>query len=109
VEDLTPFEFEFDLDIRPTLRSLAIPTLLLYGDSDRWVPIEESIEIWRSSFGSSDVLHVRRLPGTRHSPTLAADPKDLDEKGPISSDYERVLVDWLRTVAMETEPTPLRP
>ena len=93
--------FEWDLDISPTLSQLRIPVLLIYGDTDRWVPIEPSIEVWCTALDRGHVrLNVSRLPGCGHFPTLAADPADLDEAGPISPAYEQFLTDWLRAVAL---------
>ncbi len=94
-EERGHYSFEFDFDIRPTLRRLRLPTLLIYGQTDRWVPIDESIATWQNSYGSPESLTVEQLPGAGHFPTLAIDPQDLDEKGPLSPDYERVLAGWL--------------
>jgi uncharacterized protein len=92
--------FEWDLDISSTLSQLQVPVLLVYGQTDRWVPIDSSIEVWRTALDRGHVrLSVSRLPGCGHFPTLAADPADLDEAGPISPVYEQMLADWLRTVA----------
>jgi alpha-beta hydrolase superfamily lysophospholipase len=92
--------FEVDLDISPTLSELEIPVLLVYGETDRWVPIDSSIEVWRTALDRRDAqLSVCRLPGSAHFPTLAADPADLDEAGPVSPAYERALAAWLRIVA----------
>jgi len=89
--------FGWDLDISPTLSQLRIPVLLIYGETDRWVPIEPSIEIWRTALDRGPArLSVSRLPGCGHFPTFATDPADLDEAGPISPAYERLLADWLR-------------
>jgi pimeloyl-ACP methyl ester carboxylesterase len=75
--------------------------LLIYGETDRCVPIEPSIETWRTALGRGPArLSVSRLPGCGHFPTLAPDPADYDETGPISPAYEQLLADWLRTAAM---------
>ncbi len=94
--ELGGLDFEFDLDIRPTLRGLTIPALLIYGQTDRWVPIEQSIAVWRGAYGAPDRLTVERIPAVGHLPTVPYDPHDLDEKGPVSSGYEHVLLRWLR-------------
>lgn len=76
--------FEWDLDITLTLRQLRIPVLLLYGETDRWVPVEPSIAAWRAALTQASApLKVTRLPGCGHFPTLPADPADLDETGPV--------------------------
>ena len=93
--------FEWDLDISPTLCQLQIPVLLIYGETDRWVPIEPSIQAWATALDRGPArLSVSRLPGCGHFPTLASDPADHDEAGPISPAYEQLLTDWLRTVAL---------
>jgi len=91
--------FEWDLDISSALSQLRIPVLLVYGEADRWVPIETSIEVWRTALDRKHArLSLSRLPGCGHFPTLAADSADLDEAGPISPVYEQVIADWLRTL-----------
>ena len=93
--------FEWDVDISPTLSQLRISVLLIYGETDRWVPVEPSIQAWRTALNSAHArLSVSRLPGCGHFPTLATDPADHDEAGPISPAYEQLLADWLRTVAL---------
>jgi len=93
--------FEWDLDISPTLSKLRIPVLLIYGETDRWIPIVPSIEAWRTAVDPGHVrLSVSRLPGCGHFPTLAADPADPDEAGPTSPAYEQLLADWLRAAAL---------
>jgi hypothetical protein len=96
--------FEEDLDISPTLSELRIPVLLVYGETDRWVPIDSSIGVWRTALDQRHArLSVSRLPGSGHFPTLPADPADLDEAGPVSPLYERALTDWLCTVTSPKE------
>jgi pimeloyl-ACP methyl ester carboxylesterase len=93
--------FEWDLDISLTLSQLRIPVLLVYGDTDRWIPIEPSIQAWRTALRRGQArLSVSRLPGCGHFPTLPADPADHHETGPISPAYEQLLADWLRTAAL---------
>ncbi len=93
--------FEVDLDISATLSELRIPVLLVYGQTDRWVPIDPSIQARRTALDCGHArLSVCQLPGSGHFPTLAANPADLDEAGPISPHYERAMTDWLATVGL---------
>jgi hypothetical protein len=87
---------EMDYDIGPMLERLAIPTLLIHGEHDRWTPIEASLAAWRERFGSRhpDLLTMVRVPGTGHFPT-AARGAEGEEAAPISAAYELVLRDWL--------------
>jgi uncharacterized protein len=87
---------EMGLDIRPALRSLTLPVLLFFGEHDRWIPVAESADVWRSALGADADLTVISLPGTGHAATFATDPSDWLENGPVSPDYERVLLTWLR-------------
>jgi pimeloyl-ACP methyl ester carboxylesterase len=87
---------EMEFDIRPALRALAFPVLLFFGEHDRWIPVAESADVWRSALGAAADLTVVSLPGTGHAATFAPDPDDWLEHGPVSPDYERRLVTWLR-------------
>ena len=87
---------EMELDIRPALRRLDLPVLLFFGEHDRWIPVAESADVWRTELGPDADLTVVSLPGTGHAATFAADPSDWLEHGPVSPDYERALLAWLR-------------
>jgi pimeloyl-ACP methyl ester carboxylesterase len=87
---------EMQFDIRPALRALNLPVLLFFGEHDRWIPVAESADVWRSTLGASADLTVVSLPGTGHAATFATDPSDWLEHGPVSPDYERALLAWLR-------------
>lgn len=88
---------EMQFDIRPALRSLNLPVLLFFGEHDRWIPVAESADVWRSALGTDADLTVISLPGTGHAATFATDPSDWLEHGPVSADYERALLAWLRS------------
>jgi pimeloyl-ACP methyl ester carboxylesterase len=87
---------EMEFDIRPALHKLDLPVLLFFGEHDRWIPVAESADVWRAALGSEADLTVVSLPGTGHAATFATDPSDWLEHGPVSPDYERALVTWLR-------------
>ena len=85
---------QVDLDVAPTAAQLRIPVLITHGEDDRWVPVAESVEIWRRAYRGPR-LDVARLPGTGHSPTHPVDPDDLEERGPISAAYERAILGFV--------------
>jgi len=85
---------QVDLDVAPVATQLRAPVLITHGEDDRWVPIAESVEIWRRAYRGPK-LDVVRLPGTGHSPTHPQDPDDLEERGPISAEYERALLGFV--------------
>jgi hypothetical protein len=68
--------------------------LLVYGD-DEAVPVEPSVEVWRSSAAHSGArLDVVRLPRSGHVPTIGG-AEAIDAVDP---EYERALVSWLDDV-----------
>jgi pimeloyl-ACP methyl ester carboxylesterase len=87
---------EMEFDIRPALRRLNLPVQLFFGEHDRWIPVAESADVWRSELGANADLTVVSLPGTGHAAMFATDPSDWFEDGPVSPDYERALLSWLR-------------
>ena len=97
VEDIEhPDPFEIDLDARAVFARLRVPTLAIYGAWDRWVPVDRSVDAWRTAFAARpNLLHVARIPGVGHMMTTPIDRADLDEKGPISDIYAEVMTGWL--------------
>jgi len=83
-----------DFDPEPVFAAVRIPVLLLYGETDEWIPIDESIATWQRVLrrSGSALVTIVRIPGTAHHPTLGG---RLDETA-IAPEYSRVLVDWLR-------------
>jgi uncharacterized protein len=76
---------EMDFDPRPIFARVRVPTLLFYGETDSWTPVEGSVEAWRAARGSEVDIVV--VPGAEHDLTLP--------DGILASEYERTLVDWL--------------
>ena len=85
-----------DLDIAPTLRQIQVPVLLVFGEDDRWVPIGDTLEVWRRALPDREAMDVVTIPGAGHSMTVAEDPDDWMEAGPLAPGYERELLAWLR-------------
>jgi pimeloyl-ACP methyl ester carboxylesterase len=93
-----------DVDLADAIAEIDVPVLVTHGEDDRWVPIDESVEICRRAYRGAR-LEIARLPRTGHLPTLAEDPSDLEERGPISAEYERALLAFL---AREVSPPSAR-
>jgi pimeloyl-ACP methyl ester carboxylesterase len=72
---------EMDFEPEPVFARVRVPTLLVYGEDDAWMPVEESVRAWRRARG--DEVDVVRLPGVGHAPYG-------------SREYEEALLDWLR-------------
>lgn len=81
----------------PYMARLTAPALLFFGESDRWVPVDDSIERWTRALtlDHNPDWAIVRLPASGHAPTV--EPLDPDtEEGPPSPLYERVMLAWLQ-------------
>lgn len=61
-----------DFDLEPTFASLSCPVLALYGETDEWVPIQDSIAAWTRA-GQAARNHditVVEPPGCDHLPRI---------------------------------------
>ena len=85
---------EMDYDPLAVLARVDVPILFLFAETDKWVPIAESISNVRAATSSLPDVTIRRIPGTDH--LMETGPPG--SRGPISEAYERALVAWLRRV-----------
>lgn len=81
---------DMDLDPAPHISRIRCPVLVFYG-ADEWVPVQESIRIWRATFADTTRLTVHELAGTGHHPTLSG----RRELAGISPEYSAKLTSWL--------------
>ena len=72
---------EMDFEPEPVFARVRVPTLLVYGEDDDWMPVGESIDAWRRARGNE--VDIVRLPGVGHAPYG-------------SPEYEEALLGWLR-------------
>jgi hypothetical protein len=79
---------ELDFDPAPVFARVRVPTLLVYGDEDEWIPVDESLAAWREARG--DEIDIVIVLGTGHEPAHGED---------VSSEYEESLETWLRATA----------
>lgn len=88
---------DMDFDPRPVLARLTCPVLAFYGETDEWMPIEESIAAWHDAqeHGSLADLTVVRLRGTDHLPTQGGRP----DAAAISNHYSETLTHWMSSVS----------
>lgn len=73
------------------LRKVRVPMAFFFGESDRWVPIDESTERIQEATRSNPRVTIRRIPGTDHLMGTGTP----DSGGPVSREYVRGLVEWL--------------
>lgn len=84
---------DMDFDPVAAISQIHCPVLAFYGE-DEWVPVAESIGIWRSRFPEAARLTIQQLPGTEHYPTL----RGGRTVAAISPDYTATLTSWLTAV-----------
>lgn len=81
---------DMDYDPQPVIARVTCPTLLFYGESDEWIPAEDSIAGWRRAAATDD-LTVRRLADCTHLPTYGG----ADALASVSRHYTDTLLDWM--------------
>ena len=68
----------------PVFAATDVPTLLVYGPEDDWIPVRASIDTWRRARRSG--IELALVPGTRHAPVV---------DGKIAPLYNHALLAWL--------------
>jgi hypothetical protein len=76
-----------DFDPEPWIAGVDVPTLLLYGTADLWLPVEESVAIWRRHHPGIEVAYA---DGASH---------DLTRHGEPARETEERLLAWLAELA----------
>jgi pimeloyl-ACP methyl ester carboxylesterase len=101
----TSWDNETQFDTWSVFSRITVPLLLLYGENDPWIPVEESIAIWRDALlqaGNGDV-EIHRVPRTGHSMVVDEpayiDNADMSERV-FSPVYTRLIQDFARRVAV---------
>jgi uncharacterized protein len=84
---------DMDFEPEPVFAQVRCPVLAFYGETDEWMPIDESVAAWgRAGRASANTeITVVRLAGCDHVPTLD-ERQDIDG---ISPQYTETLVTWL--------------
>lgn len=86
------------------LRSLGesrVPTLLIFGQEDMWIPVGETIEKLHASGSEKAQRTVRVIAGASHEMMLSVDPKDamnpalFETFAPNAPEYFALLSAWL--------------
>jgi alpha-beta hydrolase superfamily lysophospholipase len=73
----------------PVFAATDVPTLLVYGPEDDWIPVRSSIDTWRRARRSG--IELALVPGAKHTPVV---------DGKIAPLYNHALLAWLlRTVS----------
>ncbi|MGA8762695.1 MAG: dienelactone hydrolase family protein [Candidatus Sulfotelmatobacter sp.] len=93
-----------DDDPVTAVRKIKAPVLFLYGGSDPWVPVAQSLEQLRILANDHPKIAYAVVPDVGHEmmfrakDTMEFDAKSLSEAYPQSPEYFMVLGSWLSRV-----------
>ena len=92
-EDVTKDKWwhEFDYDPLPVWKQVQQPTLFLFAEDDRWVPVTESISNFKKATAHLSDVTIMQIKGTDHLMYETSDQKTES----ISEEYIETIVDWL--------------
>jgi uncharacterized protein len=92
---------EMDDDPTVTLRAVRVPLLVLYGDSDPWIPVAKSIARLRSIGDRMTNLTYAVVVNANHemmfpmNETMQVDEKTVRNNAPQAPEYFMLLGSWL--------------
>jgi dipeptidyl aminopeptidase/acylaminoacyl peptidase len=92
---------EMDEDPIAAVRKVKVPLLLIYGGSDPWIPVGQSVEQLRLLMNQQRNIHYAVVPDASHEmmfvehDTMAFNKKTMDESGPQAPEYFMVMASWL--------------
>ncbi len=90
------FKVEMNYDPRIALRKLAVPALFVFGDQDRLVPVQTSIDIIRQTLTDSGHrdFTIKTFRGADHGIRLVAP----DVRGQFAPGYLQTMSNWVHTI-----------
>ena len=95
-EDPTGSKWSLEMDYDPisVMERVRVPMAFFFGESDRWVPVDESIARIKGATQANPSVMIRRVQGTDHLMATGTP----DSGGPVSRVYVNALLEWLRGV-----------
>lgn len=87
------FKQEAVYDPVPALRALRVPTLFLFGDHDRLIPVDESVAVIQRVLAEDKRrdFTIRVFPNVDHEMRLVAS----EARGAVDPEYPKTMRDWL--------------
>lgn len=96
-EDVGVTKWIHEMDFNPMdyFETVTIPILLFYGETDRWVPPKESINVWKTALNKAQnsEFKIHIIKETGHMMILNEDNNPAKEI--ISEEYSSILKDWV--------------
>jgi uncharacterized protein len=94
IPSVTKWYQEMDFDPIPMIQKVSVPVLLLYGETDPWVPIKQSIALWKE-FGSKRVT-IHEIKDANHFMKSIAQSGIRGDKGHPVDKYTEILIQWVK-------------
>ncbi len=88
----TKWYYEFDYEPLAVWSQVHLPTMFMYAESDRWVPVEKSINLFSKHTTHMADVSFQRIPGTNHMMEINYSGGG---KSDVSKEYQNLLVEWL--------------
>jgi len=82
---------EMDFDPEPSIAAVNVPTLLLYGTDDLWLPVDESLATWRRHHEDVSVLLIQ---GASHG---------LSRNGQTAPEVYDAVLTWLAQLPVHSD------
>ena len=91
--DITQSKWHFEMDYEPLSiwKQITQPALFLFAETDEWVPIQASMENYKSATSHMQDVNFKQIQGTNHLMSISRDHDTLE----ISPEYLSVLLEWL--------------
>jgi len=92
---------EMDEDPIAAVRKVEIPLLFVYGGSDPWIPVAQSVQQLRSLTTQQHNIQYAVVPNANHEmmylehDTMAFGEKTMNERAPQAPEYFMVMSSWL--------------
>jgi len=95
-EDVKITKWIHEMDFNPLeyFETVTVPILLLYGETDRWVPPNRSIKVWEKALNKvrNTQFEIHRIKKSGHMMILNEDNNPTQEI--ISVEYSKILTVW---------------
>jgi len=93
--------YQYAFDPTEAISKVRAPVLLLFAERDPWIPIEQSISIWKKHRPTD--LTTLIVPGTNHFMAKTTDPAHEADAAPVSPEYDDILIKWLKETVKPTQ------
>jgi uncharacterized protein len=93
---------QMDDDLIAAVRHVTVPLLFIYGGSDPWVPVRESVQQLRLLINQHYNIRYAVVPKANHEmmfvehDTMNFDSKTMNETAPQAPAYFMLMASWLR-------------